>query len=485
MYSNKPLNTIFVDKVDEAKIRVFSSETIERDLSNNFTFYVPGYIYMPAYKFGGWDGKIRLFQNNELYYGLLSQVLDFASKRGYPVHYDESLFQTVKQPISADQANAFIDGLDLPDWVERRDYQVKAFQDAVNAGRQVLISPTGSGKSFIIYLIYRWFNKKTLLIAPKKNLVKQLKDEVIQYNYTDPIHTIYSGKEKDSDAQLVITTWQSIYKMPPKWFNQFDVVMVDETHRAKSESITNILVKATDVKYRFGFTGTMDGKKSHKWIIEGLLGPVNVVTTTRKLIDDETLPEMDIRCVILSYPESYRKKKWDYREEMDAIFKNELRNDFIVDLVNKAPGVNMVLFHYIPKHGDILAKKFEEVTDRPFYFVHGKSPKELKDNLQEIMNRHNDCIVLASDSMFSEGFNVKHINNIFFTNPSKDRIKVIQSIGRALRKTETKKIARVFDIADNLYEGSRKNYTLQHFLERVKIYKDEEHKFKIFNKRLK
>jgi superfamily II DNA or RNA helicase len=161
-----------------------------------------------------------------------------------------------------------------------------------------------------MYLIFRYLNKKTLIIAPRKLLVNQLHKEFKNYNYPHTIHNIFSGADKQSNCQLVISTWQSIHKMPASWFKQFDVILVDETHRAKAESITNILLKSKNVKYRYGFTGTLDGNKSHKWIIEGLLGPVNVVTTTRELIDDNILPELDIKCILFDYPKEFKMEKF-------------------------------------------------------------------------------------------------------------------------------------------------------------------------------
>jgi superfamily II DNA or RNA helicase len=478
------MSKVFISKFNETYIFVTATNpSVEGDLAKYFSFYVPGYRFMPAYKNGMWDGKIKLYDRDQnlLYAGLFDKVVEFCNERGHSIEYGN-----IDKPIDFSNQDAlkFINSLKLPKWIELRDYQVEAFASAVRAGRQTILSPTGSGKSFIIYLLYKYYNTKTLLVVNRLNLIQQMTKEINMYHPED-IHQIYSGQEKDTDKQLVITTWQSIRKMPSDWYNQFELIMVDETHGAKSKELSGILERAENVKNRFGLTGTLDNKKAHTMVIEGLLGPVNKVTTTSQLIEEKTLAELDIKCLVLNYPESSKKSKWIYQEEIDFICSSELRNKFIVDLVNKTPGNNIVLFQFIEKHGDKLDKLFKETTTRPYYYVHGKSPKELKENITEIMEKETNAIFLASQSLFGVGTNIKLLNNIFFASPSKARIKTLQAIGRVLRTIKNIKTkARLFDIADDLKLKSRPNYGLLHFYERIKMYKDEKHPYQIHNIRL-
>lgn len=459
------------------------------ELSEFFSFYVPGYKFMPAYKNKVWDGKIRLFNriNGELSAGLYAYLIKFAAERSYSVDTEESDYGfpvPVKSPLElADLLN----DATLP--FQPRDYQYDALETALTRTRAILLSPTGSGKSFIAYLLIKYYlsnlNNKVLLIVPTTSLVEQMYSDFTDYgmDVDQYVHKIYSGKDKITNKRVIVSTWQSIYKLPAKWFKQFGMVVGDECHGFKSKSLSSIMNKSTEAKYRYGLTGTLDGTQTHKLMLEGLFGPVYKVTTTKELQDNETLAPLDIKVLLLNYPENIRKDfgKRDYQDEIDFIVGNVARNRLIRNLAIDARGNTLVLFRLVDKHGkplfDQINNKVDE--DRKVFFVSGDTDTADREAIRGIVEKQNNAIIVASLGTFSTGINIRNLHNIIFASPSKSQIKVLQSIGRGLRKSDNGQITTLYDIADDLHWKSRKNFTLLHSAQRVKIYEKEQFKYKL------
>ena len=486
--------TVYIGQFNETYMMVTcSNEGMEWELAEHFTFLVPGHKFMPAFKTGRWDGKIRLYnrQTQTLYKGLVSHVEKWAEKCGYVVKKDPSFKE---QPFTLEQATEFIQSINLPDWIETRDYQIESFIKAIQMQRLTILSPTGSGKSLIIYLIARYLDMKTLIIVPTKQLVHQMAGDIKSYGYDDDVHLIYSGKDKQTDLKISVTTWQSIFRLRKDFFDQFDVVLVDETHQAKANSIRNILEKCTNIVWRYGTTGTLDGSNANKWVIEGLLGPVHRVVTSIQLIEDKVLSAFKIACIILDHPADLKDmlKGQSYQTEIDHIVTNEKRNKLIVEMVTRTKGNNLVLFNFVKKHGDVLHKMFKEATDRPIYYMHGGIDAGIRDEMRAQIEKEDDAIIVGSIKAVATGTNIVRLNNIFFTSPSKSRITTLQAIGRVLRKSKIKTKATLYDIVDDLTpvnpktkKRGRLNYAMRHFLERLKIYKSENFPFKVYNVKVK
>ena len=461
------------------------------ELSEYFSFFVPGYKFMPAYKNKVWDGKIRLFNRitGELSAGLYVYLIKFAADRSYSVDIEESSYGfpiPEKQPL-LDMPHLLADEA-LP--FQPRDYQYDAIETALTRTRAILLSPTGSGKSFIIYLIARYWlnyinkNNKVLVIVPTTSLVEQMHQDFIDYGYDqNKMHRIYSGRDKNADKDIIISTWQSIYKYPKKWFEQFGMVLGDECHGFKSKSLSAIMNKATKAKYRFGFTGTLDGTQTHKLMLEGLFGPVYNVTTTKALQDNETLAPLDIKVLLLNYPEEVRKNfgKRDYQDEIDFIVGNDARNRLIRNLAIDARGNTLVLFRLVDKHGKPLYEQINNKVEdnRKVFFVSGDTDTTDREAIRGIVEKQSNAIIVASLGTFSTGINIRNLHNIIFASPSKSQIKVLQSIGRGLRKSDNGQDTTLYDIADDLHWKSRKNFTLLHSAQRVKIYEKEQFNYKI------
>ena len=375
--------------------------------------------------------------------------------------------------------------------MEPRDYQLEAFVYAVRNRRALLLSPTASGKSFIIYLLTRYYNARTLIIVPTTSLVSQLASDFADYGFESDryVHRIFSGQDKQTDKPIVISTWQSIYKLDKKYFEQFDVVIGDEAHLFKANSLSSIMSKLHNCRFRFGFTGTLDGTQTHRLVLEGLFGVVKKVTTTAELIEQKHLADFSIKAIVLKYPDDTKKllKDASYQDEIDFIVRNESRNRFIKNLaLSLDNGNTLLLFQYVEKHGKVLYNMIKnDAGDRKVFFVSGEVEGEEREQIRKIVETEQDAIIVASYGTFSTGVNIRNLHNIIFSSPSKSRIRNLQSIGRGLRMSDTKTSSTLYDIADDLSWKSKKNHTLLHFIERINIYNEEKFVYKIYTVGLK
>jgi len=457
-----------VSKIDEVFMKVHCDDGLARDLFEFFSFTVPNAKFMPSYKNRMWDGKVRLFsiKTHKIYIGLLPYVDEFCRERGYGFEgVSEVLGNKQREKVS----QSWLTDLKLP--FEPRDYQIEAFNTAIQYGRQLLLSPTASGKSLIIYLLARHYDSKTVVIVPTTSLVEQMTKDFIDYGYKEPVCKIYHGQEV-FDAPITVTTWQSFAKAPKEVLGSFDVVIGDEAHLFKAQTLKGILEKMKTTAIRIGTTGTLDGSEVHRLQLEGLFGPVKKVISSKQLMEDGTIANLSIDCIILRHT---KQKKMSYQDEMDYLVSNEQRNLFITNLVGSLRGNTLVLFQYIEKHGQPLWELFNPMVSRmngTLHYVHGATDTEDRESVREIVenSKKKNNVILASYGTFSTGVNIKKIDNVVFASPSKSRIRNLQSIGRGLRKTEGKTSMKLFDISDDLQCN---NHTLNHLKERINIYNEE------------
>jgi len=367
-----------------------------------------------------------------------------------------------------------------------RDYQIEGVYDALRHNRRLLLSPTASGKSLMIYSIVRYFveqRKNTLIVVPTTSLVEQMYKDFSDYGWDvgSYCHKIYAGKERETESQVIITTWQSIYKLPRKYFQRFNVVVGDEAHQFKSKSLVSIMTKLGDAKYRFGFTGTLDGSETHKWVLEGLFGPSYKIIKTDELMKKGHLATLDINVLLLKHPPT---KFNTFEEEIQYIIGHTRRNNFIKNLALDLKGNTLILYARVEGHGEPLYELINNnniIENRHVFFVHGGVDTEDREKVREITERESNAIIVASYGTFSTGINIKNLHNVIFASPSKSRIRNLQSIGRVLRKGEQKTRATLYDIADDISYKSRKNYTLNHLIERIKVYNEEKFNYDIVN----
>ena len=487
------MSHLVISKKNEVYLYVKSEIHVYYELADQFTFEVPGAQFSPAYKKKFWDGKIRLFniQNGQIYVGLLDRVIQFCKDHEYTYEFKESKYYglpfEVNPTISKEGVKDYVTSISK---YKPRDYQIDGIYDALKYNRKLLISPTASGKSLMIYGIVRYYVEKkqnTLIVVPTTSLVEQMYKDFADYGWDvgSYCHKIYAGKERETDSQVIITTWQSIYKLPRKYFDRFSVVVGDEAHQFKSKSLISIMTKLADAKYRYGFTGTLDGTETHKWVLEGLFGPSYKVVKTNELMKKGHLAKLDINVLLLKHPPN---KFENFEEEIQYIITHQRRNNFIKNLALDLKGNTLILYARVEGHGEPLYNLIINsniIEQRQVFFVHGGVATEDREEVRSITEIENNAIIIASYGTFSTGINIKNVHNVIFASPSKSRIRNLQSIGRVLRKGNNKTKATLYDIADDISYKSKKNYTLNHLIERIKVYNQENFNYDIVNIPLK
>ena len=487
------MSHLVISKKNEVFLKIHSEPHIYYELSDQFTFDIPNAKFSPAYKKKFWDGKIRLFntQKGEIYVGLIDRIIQFCKDHSYTYEFLESEYYGLPFEV-----NDFISLEGVKDYINSiskyrpREYQVDGVYDALRHNRKLLISPTASGKSLMIYSIVRYYvgsKKNILIVVPTTSLVEQMYKDFADYGWDvgSFCHKVYAGRERETNSQVIITTWQSIYKLPRKYFERFSVVVGDEAHQFKSKSLISIMTKLDNAKYRYGFTGTLDGTQTHKWVLEGLFGPSYKIIKTDELMKKGHLAKLDINVLLLKHPPN---KFENFEEEVQYIIGHTKRNNFIKNLALDLKGNTLILFARVEKHGEPLYELINNsniIESRNVFFIHGGVDTEDREKVRAITEQENNAIIVASYGTFSTGINIKNLHNVIFASPSKSRIRNLQSIGRVLRKSDKKTKATLYDIADDISYKSKKNYTLNHLIERIKIYNQENFNYDIVNIPLK
>ena len=421
--------------------------------------------------------------------GLYDHLMKFALQRHYLVKSDV-VSVTATSGLSDENIADFFTALNLhcknkP--IIPRDYQIESFKHCVKKERSLLLSPTSSGKSLVIYSLIRWHQNflakdKILILVPTTNLVSQMYNDFKDYSSHDKwdgegqCHMIYSGRDKKTDKQIIISTWQSLFRLPAQYFQQFGMVVGDEAHLCNATSLKGILEKMISCRYRFGTTGTLTESKTHQFVLEGLFGKVYKAVTSKQLMKDKHISELKIQCLLMQYPDVERdsQKKSTYKEEIDFIVSHTKRNNFICNLALDQKGNTLILFNYVEKHGKVLKKMMEtKANGRDIFFIAGETDVDERESIRAVTEDCKDAVIIASSGVLSTGVNIKNLQSLIFAHPYKAKIRNLQSIGRILRLDDKNNKAVLYDIVDDLHWKKRDNYGLKHWRERVKIYADE------------
>ena len=483
---------VLIGKANEVFLKINAEPHIQYELRDHFTFEVEGAKFMPQYRKRNWNGEIHLFdlRSKRIYIGLLDRIISFCERRDYSYKFIDNEYYgspfEINEGISKQGVKDYMGAICKH---KPRDYQVEGVYDALRHNRKLLISPTASGKSLMIYSLVRYYvdkGEKILLVVPTTSLVEQMYKDFQDYGWDSEsyCHRIYAGKEKTNEFPVTITTWQSVHKLDRSFFTDYDVVIGDEAHLFKSKSLVSIMTKLEHAKYRYGFTGTLDGTQTHKWVLEGLFGPTYKVTRTDDLMKEGHLSKLDIQCLVLKHPP---QKFETYQDEIEYLISHEQRNKFITNLTLDLKGNTLILYSRVETHGAILYEKINnnKQSDRKVFFVHGGIDADERELIREITEREINAIIVASYGTFSTGINIRNLHNVIFASPSKSRVRNLQSIGRVLRKGTNKIKAILYDISDDCTYNSRKNYTLNHLIERIKIYNEENFNYEIITIQLK
>lgn len=492
---------INISKISNTTCFVDCSSSVSKELSEHFSFLVPGYKFMPKFKAKLWDGRINLFSewSPNISAGLVPRAAMFLKSQGYTVNMTPEVIGLFLDPFYSEAELAdWIDTKDLRDElgdpIDPYDHQLNAVHLLIKHKRVTLLSPTSSGKSLIIYLTARWRlekdDRKVLIIVPTTQLVEQMSRDILAYSTMEPIedgvHKIYSGKGKDTESRIVVSTWQSIYNLPPSWFKQFGTLFLDEGHGAKAKSIQQIMDKCSSIEHRYTMTGTLDGAEAHQFVIEGAFGPVKKFISTAQLMEKGIVAQLKIKNSVFNYGESETERFWkvskgDYNSELKFIWNLNQRNDRIAKLISRLTGNVLVLF-LNKDHGNelfpFIEKECAKVGKKHVHKKTGDDDISGRLEVSELLETINDGVYVATYGILSTGVSIKQIDHVVLAAPVKSKIRLLQSIGRGLRVSKTKKSVILWDIIDNFSKTTPKtlkmNHAMKHFFERMKIYDSEQ-----------
>jgi superfamily II DNA or RNA helicase len=459
-------------------------DCIAQEIDQLFTFYVKNYAHMPKYKAGLWDGKIHLFKAHTrlLYTGLLTNLIKYCRENKIKIEFDSSM-KTFLLNTDTPESKELVAEYNIP--LTPYQHQLNAIDKILLKKRKIILSPTSSGKSLILYICVRFLSEcgyKVLLVVPTTSLVEQIYKDFQEYGWESEkfCHRIYSGKSKNTDLPVTISTWQSLYTLPKEYFEKFNGVFVDECHLASSASLKTIMENCSMAEYRVGLTGTLDDSKTNEITLNGLFGSIYRTISTKELMDLGHVSTLKINGVLLEHSKEDKEivSKMDYASEIKTIISNKKRTEFISELACNQKKNTLVLFNRIV-HGKEIFDTISEKTEKVVFFIDGTTDVDLRESIRYRTEMENNIIIVASYGVFSTGISIKNLWNVIFAHPYKSRVKNLQSIGRVLRTLNDGTGATLWDIGDNYQYKKKKNVTLNHFIDRFKLYKKEKFDYTI------
>lgn len=451
------------------------------DLHAHFTIHTKNARFA---KKKGWGGEIRLFRldTRTLHRGHLAELREWAEANGYTL--DTDFDEDTNQISVADIKKEFSYLL-----FEPHDFQLEATAHCVNNKRALLVSPTRSGKTLIAYMLAKLLPAPTLIIVPTTSLVLQAKADFENYGGVERADMqLIKGERgkgkvnKDVVKDIVVSTQASIREQPPEWFNQFGCIIADEVHEYDAKTLRGIIEKATEVPYVFGMTGSLKDSKTSVKTLTGLFAPEYRTATTKELMDRGIVSNLIIKNLVLKYSEEDRRaaRGLSYNDEMKFLIGHEKRNRILVELGKSLQENALMMFFYVDDHGKVLYDLAVNLaSDKKIHYVDGSVDGEDREKIRAAFEEDNLNLGITSYKTFSTGITISNLVHIILCSPSKSRVRVLQTIGRALGLHESKIKAIVWDCIDDLaYEGE-KNYTLEHAEERLVIYNQEDFDYEI------
>ena len=470
---------------DEVNIKLEGvTVDVRRKLSNALKFEVPYARYMPQYKLGRWDGKVGFFGlGGSGYVNHLDVINDVLHKQGYEIvdiedrrHPVDLNFTTIEEDFWGDKTwpkGHPAEG----ETIRLRDYQVEVINNFLKNPQSLQEVATGAGKTIITATLSKLTetNGRSLVIVPNKSLVTQTEDDYINCGLDVGV---YFGDRKELGKTHTICTWQSLNILDKRHKYGDDVlslaeflegvstVIVDEVHQAKAEVLKNLLTRnLKNAPIRWGLTGTIPKEKFEFEAIHAAIGPVIGQISAKELQDKGVLSECHVNIVQLIDTPVHK----NYQEELKYLVTNDNRIEYLGKLINKIKdsGNTLILVDRISA-GEKLTKLIEGSS-----FVKGdvklKDRKEAYDEINEGTNH----VVIATYGVAAVGINIPRIFNLVLIEPGKSFVRVIQSIGRGVRKAKDKDFVQIWDLTSTC------KFAKRHLTQRKKFYKEAQYPFTI------
>lgn len=454
--------------------------SVRRECSDKLKFFIQAARHTPAFKLGRWDGMIRYFHlNGSTYINLLDQVIPIIASHGIEIEIEDrrKVHQKFEFPIIDN--NFIVDNAPNCVWpkghphagenIILRDHQVKALNAFSENLKSLGELSTSSGKTIISACMSLMCEKygRTVVIVPNRDLVKQTYND---YNLLGLDVGVYFGGEHQTDRQHTICTWQSLESWAKKdkeegtktlqdFADGQVCVIVDEVHGAKANSLQKLLSSIfKDVPIRWGISGTIPKEDSTFYGILSVLGPIVESVTAKELMDKKILSDCNINMIQMKDSVEFA----DYSEEHKYLVTDSYRLDWLSEVIKQISktGNTVVLYSRIETGEELLSR----IPDA--LLVHGGISSKEREESYKSINDSDNRIVLISSGVGAVGLNLPRIFNLILFEPGKSFVKVIQSIGRGIRKAKDKDHVEIFDISSTC------KYSKRHLSSRKKLYDD-------------
>jgi superfamily II DNA or RNA helicase len=484
-------------------LRIDSANEMEiEQLNISLNRRVENWRFHPLYKKGLWDGYISYVKDDTwIPAGLWKEVMDVCKEYRYDLKLNgitELFDKNIQAESFSEWAMDFFDGSSITP----RDYQIEAAYNILKFRKCLAELATSAGKTLISFLTVAYMLEKKkaeriLFIVPNVSLVVQATEDFTDYNWQNrvslKIQQIYSGQKIRAGRNVVIGTYQSLVKKDKAYFEQFDAVVIDETHKAKSASIKTILQKCTNAEYRYGLSGTIPKPNTlDRLTLMAYTGPVITEVSANFLQNEGHIAKCRVKVIEMDYaPQSAKdafremafnkyENKDVFKFEQNYIINSEGRLNFICNIISRVKRNSLVLFHRI-EHGRKIYEKLRQESDKTVYYVDGGIDKDIREEFKKKMEAGEEIVIVASYGTFSTGISIKKIHNIFFTESFKSEVIIRQSIGRGLRQHESKDTVNIIDFVDDISSPDWDNYLMRHAKTRQKIYREQKFEYEIKN----
>ena len=496
-------------KLNESFCKLECEDYIKVLIQKYFCFRPKNYQFMPLFKSGKWDGYVRLYDihRNLFPFGLLSDLKRICKDNDIETEW--SNFETETIEIDIDSLISYCKStLNLP--FLPRDYQIDGILKGITRKHCILLSPTGTGKSLMIYIIMRLILKhnkdyRILIVVPTLSLIDQMVNDFNDYarntglDFNLLCQKIFSGHTKDISKQIVVSTYQSLQNLKSDFFSQFNTILVDECHvgSLKGNSNNRIVQACINAEYKIGFSGTVQDNIENIYSLQASFGKIYKLTKTIDEIKRGNLSDIRIVQYFLHYSKEDIKSYFEtiadarlennditsaYQAEIEWLNSKEYKRNFILSICRKMDNNVLILFKRNEQFGEKLFNKLKDnLKDKKVFYVVGETDKDFRNDVRAICEKNNNCIIVANYRVFSTGINIKNLHYVIFGESVKSKITTLQSIGRSLRLNNNKKSAYIIDIADYIEDDSgNTNMTFNHAFDRREIYEKEN--FKITTK---
>ena len=450
-------------------------------LKKRYRYFVEGAQFSNAYKLRRWDGfKSFITQKNRMPLGVLESVYKFIKEK-----YPTEEIELAEEYRNVRDAYDFLEDIEVTskgEVITPRDNQWDAIDKCIKNNRCVCVAPTSFGKSLVIYLLCRYhinYNRKVLIVCPKKMLVDQMIADFYDYGYEGEINGIYSGQERIS-SDITVITFQTLCKIP--WLlKDYSCLILDECHMCKANSMLSIIDNASNIRYKYGLTGSLKEGSIEHIFASTYIGFPHYITDTKTLIEEKVIAKLKVEIYRYVYPDTEKiAHSYDYNEEKEFLRKCQHRYKAILEEAGELNKTGMIAVVEIEQ-----AQRLYEIArgmypDRKIYQIRGnhiecnekmfKSFEEIKPNIEKDKN----ALLIVGLKVFSTGVSVKNIHFGIMAVSTKSYTSVIQTIGRGLRVNQEKKDFLFIDWYDDFRTNSNSfTYMHAHLLDRLNIYKEQ------------